>query len=71
VGWYREAAICKKCVEAAKMKILIDFIRNETAATSIEYALIATGIAVAIVVAVTGLGTSMNVKYTAIKDALN
>lgn len=53
------------------MKILIDFIRNETAATSIEYALIATGIAVAIVVAVTGLGTSMNVKYTAIKDALN
>jgi pilus assembly protein Flp/PilA len=53
------------------MKTLISFIGDETAATSIEYALIATGIAVAIVVAVTGLGTALTVKYTAVKDALN
>jgi pilus assembly protein Flp/PilA len=53
------------------MKTVISFVGDETAATSIEYALIAAGIAVAIVGAVTGLGVSLGVKYTAVKDALN
>jgi pilus assembly protein Flp/PilA len=53
------------------MKLVSDFIRNESAATSIEYALIAAGIAVAIVAAVNGLGTTMNGKYTTIKAAFD
>ena len=53
------------------MKLVSDFCRNESAATSIEYALIAAGIAVAIVAAVNGLGTTMNGKYTTIKAAFD
>jgi len=53
------------------MKLVSDFFRNESAATSIEYALIAAGIAVAIVAAVNGLGTTMNGKYTTIKAAFD
>lgn len=53
------------------MNRAIDFIRDEKAATSIEYALIATGIAVAIVAAVNGLGTSLGVKYTTVKAAFD
>ncbi|MES2602089.1 MAG: Flp family type IVb pilin [Pseudomonadota bacterium] len=53
------------------MKMVVDFIRDETAATSIEYALIATGIAVAIVAAVNGLGTTLNGKYTTVKAAFD
>ncbi len=52
------------------MKTAIRFFRDETAATSIEYALLASGIALAIVVAVNSIGTSMNTKYTAVKAAL-
>jgi len=36
------------------------FLRNEHGATAIEYGLIASGIAVAIIVAVQGLGTNLN-----------
>ncbi len=53
------------------MKTAIAFVRDETAATSIEYALIACGIALAIVVAVTNLGTTMGLKYANVKAALD
>lgn len=53
------------------MKTAIAFFRDEAAATSIEYALIATGIAVAIVAAVNGLGTTMGIKYTTVKAAFD
>ena len=53
------------------MKMVVDFIWDETAATSIEYALIATGIAVAIVAAVNGLGTKLGVKYDTVKAAFD
>ncbi|MBR2117318.1 MAG: Flp family type IVb pilin [Pseudomonadota bacterium] len=53
------------------MKTAIDFIRDEKAATSIEYALIATGIAVAIVAAVNGLGTTLGGKYATVKAAFD
>ncbi|HAO42532.1 MAG: pilus assembly protein Flp/PilA [Afipia broomeae] len=63
--------MCKKCSEADPMKKAIDFIRDERAATSIEYALIATGIAVAIVAAVNGLGTTLGGKYATVKAAFD
>ncbi|MGL5166099.1 MAG: Flp family type IVb pilin [Afipia sp.] len=53
------------------MKTAIYFFRDEAAATSIEYALIAAGIAVAIVTAVTGLGTNLGIKYSSVKTALD
>jgi pilus assembly protein Flp/PilA len=63
--------MCKNCIEVDLMKTAIDFIRDETAATSIEYALIAAGIAIAIVTAVNGLGTTLGGKYDTIKAAFD
>jgi len=42
---------------------------DPTAATSIEYALIAAGIAVAIVAAVQALGSSVNSLFTSVRSA--
>jgi pilus assembly protein Flp/PilA len=53
------------------MKTAIRFFRDETAATSIEYALIAAGIAVAIVTAVNNLGSTVGLKYTNVKAAFD
>lgn len=53
------------------MNTVIAFFRDETAATSIEYALIAAGIAVAIVAMVNNLGTTLNGRYAAVKAALD
>lgn len=46
------------------------FWADERGATAIEYALIAAGISVAIVTAVTALGTSLNSKYKTISDKM-
>jgi pilus assembly protein Flp/PilA len=43
---------------------------DETAATAIEYGLIAAGISVAIITVVTGLGSKLNTTFTTIKTAL-
>lgn len=45
------------------MKTLKRFLFDQSGATSIEYALIAAGIAVVIVVAVNNAGTALNGKY--------
>jgi pilus assembly protein Flp/PilA len=45
------------------MKTLKRFLPDQSGATSIEYALIAAGIAVVIVTAVTNLGSALNAKY--------
>ncbi|MBV8840412.1 MAG: Flp family type IVb pilin [Alphaproteobacteria bacterium] len=39
------------------------FLRNEQGATAIEYGLIASGIAVAIILVVQGLGTNLNTTF--------
>jgi pilus assembly protein Flp/PilA len=46
------------------------FFRDEAAATAIEYSLVAAGIAVAIVTAVKGLGTTLNTSYSNVQSAL-
>ena len=46
------------------------FLRNEGGATAIEYGLIAAGIAVAIIVAVSNLGSSLNTTFTSVQTAL-
>jgi len=47
------------------------FIKDEEGVTAIEYALIASLIAVAIIVAVTLVGTNLSAKFNAIAGKLN
>jgi pilus assembly protein Flp/PilA len=46
------------------------FVKDESGATAIEYALIAAGIALAIIAAVNGLGTSLCSKFSSIDNTL-
>jgi len=46
------------------------FWRDESAATAIEYGLIAAGISIAIIAAVNGLGTNLNGMFTSINNSL-
>ena len=52
------------------MRLLSRFWRDESGATAIEYGLIAAGISIAIIVAVNGLGTNLNNKFTSINNSL-
>jgi pilus assembly protein Flp/PilA len=52
------------------MSKLYAFIRDENGATAIEYGLIAAGISVAIIAAVQGLGTQLNVVFGKVSAAL-
>jgi pilus assembly protein Flp/PilA len=55
---------------ATLMSRIRRFIRDETAATSIEYALIAAGISIVIVAAVNAIGGSLNTTFTQVSTAL-
>jgi pilus assembly protein Flp/PilA len=46
------------------------FLKDETAATAIEYGLIAAGISIAIIAIVNGLGSTLNSKFTSINTQL-
>jgi pilus assembly protein Flp/PilA len=46
------------------------FLANENGATAIEYALIAGGVAVAIVTAVNGLGTKVTLLFNSVSSAM-
>ena len=53
------------------MKTLVTrFAKDESGATAIEYALIAAGIALAIITAVNTLGTTLSNKFTSINSSL-
>lgn len=51
-------------------KLASDFLRDETGATSIEYALIASGISIVIVAAVTGIGSSLKDRFETLNGLL-
>jgi len=53
------------------MRLIIRFLKDESAATAIEYGLIVTGIALAIIPAVAGVGTKLKTTFTTIETALN
>lgn len=53
------------------IRSLRDFLRNESGATAIEYALIASAIAGAIIAVVTTIGTQMTAKYQSVSDGFN
>jgi pilus assembly protein Flp/PilA len=51
----------------AKLKA---FLNDESGATAIEYGLIAAGISIVIIAAVTGIGTKLNTKFTSVSTQL-
>ena len=51
-------------------KILAKFWADQSAATAIEYGLIAAGISLAIIAAVNGVGSTLNTKFTSINTSL-
>jgi pilus assembly protein Flp/PilA len=52
------------------MQKIIFFLRNESGATAIEYAMIAAGIAATIVATVSTLGSAVTAQYTSVDTAL-
>lgn len=69
---YGEAIIQSERFQADDlgMKTLRRFLKDETAATAIEYGLIAAGISLAIIAVINGLGTKLNTKFTSINTSL-
>jgi len=51
-------------------KLIVNFVKDQSGATAIEYGLIAAGISVAIIVAVNGLGTNLNGTFSNINTQL-
>ncbi|MGA8497821.1 MAG: Flp family type IVb pilin [Xanthobacteraceae bacterium] len=52
------------------MRLIVKFWKDESAATAIEYGLIATGIAVAVIPVITGLGTKLKTTFSTISTAI-
>ena len=69
--WATEAAPAGAIGEEQPMrKSITRFIRDESAATAIEYGLIAAGISVAIIATVQALGTNLNTTFSSVSTAL-
>jgi len=52
------------------MRLVIRFLKDENAATAIEYGLIASGIALAIIPVITGIGTKLKTTISTVSSAL-
>jgi pilus assembly protein Flp/PilA len=52
------------------IRLLRTFFYDDSAATAIEYALIAAGISIVIVASVNAIGSALNTKFTSISTAL-
>ena len=57
-------------LQETTMKLLKAFLHNERGATAIEYGLIAASISIAIIVAVTSVGSSLNSTFSNVSNAL-
>jgi pilus assembly protein Flp/PilA len=55
---------------AVMKPLFVSFLHDESGATAIEYALIATGIAIAIIAAVNNLGTKLSGTFNSISGSL-
>ena len=52
------------------MNLVKRFLKDESAATSIEYGLIAAGISVALIAVVSNLGSKLKTTFTTVQNAL-
>ena len=57
-------------LEARLKQKVLKFLKDESGATAIEYGLIAAGIAIAIITAVKGVGTSLSGTFDSISTSL-
>jgi pilus assembly protein Flp/PilA len=51
-------------------QLIFEFLKNEAGATSIEYALIAAGLSIVILLSVNGIGSTLNDKFTSVNTSL-
>jgi pilus assembly protein Flp/PilA len=51
-------------------RCFLEFLSDQSGATAIEYGLIAAGIALAIIAAVNGLGSTLNTNFNSINTSL-
>ena len=51
-------------------RLIVEFFSDESGATAIEYCLIAVGISIVILVAVNGIGTTLNDKFVSVNASL-
>jgi pilus assembly protein Flp/PilA len=56
---------------SAMKDLLIEFLRDESGTTAIEYGLFAASIAVAIITVVQGFGSKLKTIFAAVQNALN
>jgi pilus assembly protein Flp/PilA len=52
------------------MRLVIKFVKDEQAATAIEYALIASFVSIVILAAVQGIGTKLNTTFSSVSTAI-
>jgi pilus assembly protein Flp/PilA len=57
-------------LEASLKSAFAKFLFNESGATAIEYGLIASGISIAILAAVNGLGSNLNTMFNSVNSSL-
>ncbi len=59
-------------IRGVPMRYLVSrFVKDESAATAIEYGLLAAGISLAIIAVVSGLGTQLNTVFGSVSSQLN
>jgi len=56
--------------ESKPMLKFVAFLKNESGATAIEYAMIAAGLSIVIIAAVNGIGAQLNATFTSVSTAL-
>ena len=61
---------CGRQQEFWMRRLISAFVRDESGATAIEYCLIASGIAIVIVVAVNGIGSGLNEKFASVNASI-
>ena len=52
------------------LQLISRFLNDESAATAIEYCLIAVGLSIVIITAVNGIGTGLNTKFSSVNTSL-
>jgi pilus assembly protein Flp/PilA len=52
------------------VNLVVRFVKDQSAATAIEYGLIAAGISIAIIAAVNGLGSQLNTTFSSVSTQL-
>jgi pilus assembly protein Flp/PilA len=55
--------------EFGMRNLISRFLRDQSGATAIEYAIIAGGLSIVIVTAVAGIGSALNDKFTLVKNS--